>query len=300
MKTVFISNVLVAIGVLAGSGVFAQESNIVARVGDTGLKTEEIRAMIDKLEPREKDAISRAPSLLTQSVRQLLLQRVVLKEALAKKWDKQPETVTLIDKVRDGAIVESYLQSVCKVDDSYPSDAELKTAYEANKESLVIPRQFKLAQIYVAGSKTANSEENEKAKNRMESIQKSLRQPNADFAAIAMSQSDDNTTKTSGGEIGWLVETQMQPEIRSAVAGLQKNGVSEPVRTNDGWHILKCLDTKESRTASLEEATGRLRQTLRAERTRSLRQAYLAKLVQQNPMSVNELTLSSLLNKSDK
>jgi len=301
MKTFRFSHLLfLTVGLCASTGAFAQDASVIARVGDIEIRGDEIRAMVDKLEPREHAAIERDPALLNQSVRQLLVSRLVLKEAVAKQWEKEAATAAAIEQARNAVIVESYLQSLTKVDDAFPGEADLKAAYEANKASLLLPRQFKLAQIFVAAPKTAESAAIESAKTRIEAIRKNLRQPNADFAAIARAQSDEKTSAASNGEIGWVAENQIQPEIRAKVAELSKNGVSDPIRLDDGWHIMKCLEVKEARTASFDEVRARLAQQLRAERARATRQAYLAELVKQNPLSVNELGLSKVLNKTEK
>ena len=301
MKTFRIYHfLLLTLGLLASDRAFAQDAAVIARVGDIEVRSEEVRAMFDQLDPREQAAISRDPALLNQSVRQLLVQRLVLKEALSKQWEKEPETAALIDRARGSIIVESYLQSQAKAEDSAPSEADLKAAYDANKAALVVPRQFKIAQIYVAVPKTAEPDATEKAKARIDAIRKSLRQPNSDFAAIARTQNDEKTSAKPDGEIGWVAENQLQPEIRAKVAVLAKSGVSDPIRLEDGWHIVKCLDVKESRTASFEEVRAGLAQQLRTEQARVARQAYLARLVKQTPLSVNELTLSKVLNKNAK
>src|SRR5262245_59148293 len=64
--------------------------DVVARVGDRELTADDIRAFVRSLGPREQVAIAREPALLTQTVRALLANSLVLKEALAKKWDQQP------------------------------------------------------------------------------------------------------------------------------------------------------------------------------------------------------------------
>ena len=301
MKTFRFSHLFIlTLGLCASTGAFAQDASVMARVGDIELRSDEIRSMIDKLEPREQAAISRDPALLNQSVRQLLISRLVLKEAIAKQWDKEAGTAAAIEQARNAVIVESYLQSLSKVDDAFPSEAELKAAYESNKASLQIPRQFKISQIYVATLQTAEPAVIEKAKARLETIRKSLRQPNADFSVLARTQSDAKESAKSDGELGWIAESQLQPEIRTEVVKLAKNGVSEPVRMSDGWHIIKCLDVREARTASFDEARARLAQQLRAERVRAARQTYLAGLVKENPLSVNEMALSKVINKADK
>jgi parvulin-like peptidyl-prolyl isomerase len=129
---------------------------------------------------------------------------------------------------------------------------------------------------------------------------KSLHQPAADFAAIAKGESEEPESAARGGEIGWLTESQIQPEVRSQVGSLTKNSVSEPIRLEDGWHILKVLDIKEGYTPTLEEIHSALAQQLRTEKTQANSQAYLAKLLQQTPVAINELALSKVLNKSEK
>jgi hypothetical protein len=69
--------------VLAAGDPTGSDTNVIARVGDTEIKLDEIRASIESLDSREQAALARDPSLLNQTVRTLLMRRVVLKEALA-------------------------------------------------------------------------------------------------------------------------------------------------------------------------------------------------------------------------
>lgn len=71
---------------------------------------------------------------------------------------------------------------------------------------------------------------------------------------------------------------------------MTKGSTSEPVRLDDGWHILKVLDVKDSYTPALAEIRPQLAQKMRAERARALSQQYVAKLVQEHPIEVNELS----------
>jgi parvulin-like peptidyl-prolyl isomerase len=287
-------------GAYAAGDSGTSDSAVIARVGESEVKLDEIRSAIESLDAREQSALARDPSLLNQTVRTLLMRRVVLKEALAKHWDQEPAVATLIQRARDNTVVESYLQSVSKPPDSYPSETELQAAYETRKAQLLVPRQFRVAQIFVALPKSADKAATEKAQNKLETIKKSLHQPGADFAAIAKGESEEPESAARGGEIGWLTESQIQPEVRSQVGSLTKNSVSEPIRLEDGWHILKVVDIKEAYTPILEEIHSALAQQLRTEKTQANSQAYLAKLLQQTPVAINELALSKVLGKNEK
>jgi parvulin-like peptidyl-prolyl isomerase len=270
--------------------------DVVARVGNDNISAEELRAYIGTLGPREQAALAKDPALLSQAVRMMLANRLVLQEVISKKWDQQPNIAAQLERVRENAMVELYLQSVSAPPENYPSEEDVQKTYEANRNAMLVPRQFQLEQIFVAAPKDADKAIEDKAKKSLDEIQAKLKAPGADFSALAHAEGDGK----DGGDLGWLPETQIRPEIRTQVMGLAKNGVSEPIRLDDGWHILKLVDTKAAYTRTLPEVRDQIVQQMRAERANALRRSYLAELLKQNPPILNELALSSLLDSSPK
>jgi peptidylprolyl isomerase len=263
------------------AGVKAGE--VVARVGTNDVTAEEVRAAIALMDPRQQAALARDPALLSQTVRSLLANRLVLKEATAKKWEQQPAVAAQLARARENLIVESYIQSLTAPADNYPSDADVKAVYEANASAFLVPRRFQLAQIVIAVPKDAEKPVEEEARKKLDEVSRKLRQPGADFGAIARASSEEKTSADRDGEIGWVSESEMRPEIRAQVAGLSKAAVTEPVRLDDGRHILKLLDTEASRTRALSEVRDPLVERIRAERAEANRRAYLADLLKQTP-----------------
>ena len=279
----------------AEDGVAIKNTEVVARVGDGDVTAEEIRAAISQLDARQQAAVARDPALLTQTVRAILATRLVLKEALGKKWDQQPAVAAQLVRVRDNLIAETYLQSVTNPPDSFPSEAEIKSVYEANASALLVPRRFKLAQIVVSLPKDADKAAEDAARKKLDEIARKLKAPGQDFGSLARSSSEDTATAERDGEIGWINEPDLRSEIRGQVVGLPKASIMEPVRLDDGWHILKLLDTEAARTRPLAEVRDALVQRIRAERTETNRRAYMAELLKQTPPVVNEIALSKLL-----
>ncbi len=267
---------------------------VIARVGTSDVTADEIRAFVATLDDRQKAALVRDPTLLSQTVRAVLANRLVLKEARAKKWDEQPVVAAQLERVRSNTIVETYLHTVAAPPDGFPSEAEIKAVYDANATAFLVPRQFQLAQIVIVVAKDADKAAEDKARKKMDDLQKKLAQPGADFAALAKSESGESETAEKGGEIGWLTEAQLRPEIRSQIVGLTKGASTDPVRLDDGWHILKLLDTKASQTRPLVDVRDALVERMRGERTEANRRAYVAELFKQNPPVINELALSKL------
>ncbi len=282
---------------LAATAVLHAESSTLGRIGDIEIKADEIREAIAGLEAGQDTQLSKDPAALNQYVRALLIQRLVLKEALAKRWDQEPEVIAKLVRARESALTESYLDNAAKVPADFPKEGDLQAAYEAAKPSLLVPKSYRLAQVFIALPKDADKAASDKAKAKLDAVSKRLKEKNADFSAIAVAESDEGSSKAKGGEIGWLAESQVQPEIREKLPKLAVGAISEPVKLDDGWHILKVLDVKEAHTAPLDQVRDQLTVQLRAERARLNRQEYLAKLLKDHPLAINEIELGKLLAK---
>lgn len=294
--TVFRIRRAVLLCLLAGLAPAAHSAEVVGKIGGTEVTTTEVRAYVETLPPQDQAALAKDPSLLSQVVRTYLARQAVLKEAQAKKYDHQPAVKAQLDRVRDEALTELYLQSVSRPPDGFPTEAELQAAYQANRKAFEVPKQYQVAQIFISAARGEKDGE-EKARRKLDEVTRRLKQK-ADFAAVARELSDERDAAARGGEIGWLAEEQIVPGIRASVVGLSKGAVSEPVRLDDGWHVLKLLDARPATVRTLPEVRETLAAQLRAERARANRQAYLSRLLEQNPPAINELTLPKILAKA--
>lgn len=283
--------------VLLLSSCSARADEVVARAGGVDYGAQEVRAYVEALAPTEREALGKDPALLAKVVRSFVTRSLVLKEAQAKKWDQQPGVKAQLDRAREEALVELYLTSVARPAEGYPSEAEVQAAYEARKPALQVPRQLRLAQVFVAAAPGGDKAAEEKGRKKAEELGRRLRQKDADFAAVARAESEDRTTAPAGGEIGWTTEAQLVPAVRQGIAGLAAGAVSGPIRADDGWHVVKVLAEKPAGVRTLDEVREPLVQQLRAERARAERQRYLEQLVARNPPAINELALSRVLSR---
>jgi peptidylprolyl isomerase len=261
---------------------------VIARSGDRDITASQIRPYLSGLGDAEREALEKNPAALSQAVRTLILQQLLLKEASAAGWDKSPEIAGLLARVRDAAIAESYLENVAKVPAGYPSEAETRELYELRKADLRLPKQYRLAQIFIAAAPDKAA-----AKSEAESLLKEAK--SGDFAALAKSQSDEPRSAAEGGEIGWLAEESIQPAVRKAVTGAAKDAILGPIELGDGFYLVKVLDIREPRTASYDEVKEKLAAALRQERAALNRQSYLQRLQAESPVTLNEIALPALL-----
>lgn len=71
----------------------------------------------------------------------------------------------------------------------------------------------------------------------------------ADFGDIARTESDDPGSAPRGGELGWNGPNTFVPEFNAALAALEPGEISEPFRTQFGWHIVQLIDRRQRDTS---------------------------------------------------
>ena len=73
----------------------------------------------------------------------------------------------------------------------------------------------------------------------------------ANFEDLAKKYSEDDATKPKGGDLGWIVDGQTVPEFQQAAFSLPKGSISDLVKTQYGFHIIKVLDRETAHTKTL-------------------------------------------------
>src|SRR5690606_29582362 len=79
-----------------------------------------------------------------------------------------------------------------------------------------------------------------------------------DFAALARAYSADAGSATQGGDVGVTTGDSFVPEFEQALKNLVVGQISEPVKTQFGYHIIKLLDEKTAELPTLEQSRSRI------------------------------------------
>jgi parvulin-like peptidyl-prolyl isomerase len=271
-------------------------STVVAESGDVQITAADARNLLAATAPDVRAQLARDPSALERLIRGQVVQALLLQEAHAHQWDQKPDVVFRARQAHDAAIAESYLASLAAPPADYPSDADIAAAYEAHKSNFMQPRQYHLAQIFIAVPQNASAAAEADAKQRIAGVVQLLTKSQADFAAVARQDSDDKTSAEAGGDLGWLPEDRLRPEVRDAVSGMQQNAISDPLRTPDGWHVIRLLDTKPAATAPLDDVRPQLVQALRQQRVAATEQKLVDEMLRRQPIRLDEIGLQRALN----
>ncbi|MGO4154013.1 peptidylprolyl isomerase [Cupriavidus sp. YAF13] len=269
---------------------------VVARAGSVTVGQDDVERLLQGLPEADRAAARSNRAGIENWLRQRLASEALLREAQGKAWAERPEVKARVDAaVREIAariVTSTYLESVTQVPAGYPSELEVKAAYEEGKVNFQVPATYRVAQIFLAaqGSDAA-------AKVRDEARKLATQARQGDFAALAKSRSQDPRGAERGGEVGTLPLAQMLPEVRDTVARLKVGQVSDPVQSAAGFHVMKLLDTQAGRTATLDEIKPQLAAAMRQQRQQQLVQAYMAKLVAPGTASIDTAALDAVLQK---
>lgn len=267
----------------------------VARMGAIGLSPAEIEAFLRGLTPEVRAQAVASREALDGLIRAELTRRAVAAEAAKAGWADRPEVAALIDQARQQVIVDTWLTVRSEPPAAEPPEADLRKIYDDNTARFVAPAQLRLAQIFLPVPQGASAEADQAAEDQIGDLRRKARARGADFAALARQSSQHKDSAENGGDMGWVPETQLLPEIRQAVAGLDKGAVSAPIRSQAGWHLIRLIDRKESRVQGFDEVRPLLVEAVRRQQEAELRRQYIEGLVGAAPPAINEIAVAEIL-----
>lgn len=131
------------------------------------------------------------------------------------------------------------------------SDDTLRNYYNDHLADYKVENRVHVEQILF---KTVGKTDAEIAeiRKKAEDVDKQARK-GSNFEDLAKKYSEDDSSKSKGGDIGWIVEGQTVKEFEQAAFSLPKNGVSDVVKTQYGFQIIKVLDHEFAHTKTFDE-----------------------------------------------
>jgi peptidyl-prolyl cis-trans isomerase SurA len=141
------------------------------------------------------------------------------------------------------------------------SPDEVKAYYDAHPEEFSLGKEtFKLAQILIALPPNATPAQVEAARVKADSIHKQLLD-GADFGKLARQYSDDDS-RSQGGELGDFSRGEMIDPIQNAIDHMKGGEISDPIRTEHGFHIVKLEEHEQSGAKPFAEVSNQIQEKL--------------------------------------
>lgn len=148
------------------------------------------------------------------------------------------------------------------------SAEDISEYYESNIEQFKSPQTVQARHILIKVNENATPEQVEEARQRIEDVHQ-MANAGEDFAELA-AEFSEGPTKTKGGDLGTFRRQDMVKPFSDKAFAMQAGEISEPVRTQFGWHIIKVERVNPASVRSLDEARSEIETKLKADRSRRL------------------------------
>ena len=157
-------------------------------------------------------------------------------------------------------ISEAQVQDFLKNSDNMK---RVEVEYEAKKtDAYSTPEQVRAQHILIKAQE-GDLEAEKKALSRIMDLK--TRATASDFGALAKTYSEDEGSKTKGGDLGYFGRGQMVPAFETAAFDAKAGDLVGPIKTNYGYHLIKILDRKSASTQTLDDVKVTIARKLMAE-----------------------------------
>lgn len=226
MTALFARLVLIAFIASVAAPGFAQDDPVVAKLDGADIRQSDLAAA-------EEDIGQNLPPMAPDAKRDYLITYVtdmliLSKAAEARKIGDSADFKRKLAIARNKLLMEGLLTVEAK---TAVTDEAMKKVYAEATKQMGEEKEVHARHILV--------EKEDEAKAILADLKKG-----GDFAAIAKEKSKDPGSKETGGDLGYFSKDQMVPEFAEAAFKLDKGQLSDPIKTQFGWHVLKVEDKR--------------------------------------------------------
>lgn len=195
--------------------------------------------------------------------------------------------------LREQALVQEAVEAVAA--DIEVSEEEISSFYEENKQQYETREQREVRHILFTpetgedGAQAAEATDEQWSKAYEEAMDvRNQITSGADFGEMAQEYSEDPGSKDSGGNLSFITPGSMVPAFEDAAFSLEPREISEPVKTQYGYHLIQVLEVKEGGTQSLDEVKDDVRKQLVEPKKREAWDEWLQSMREEIDVTVRE------------
>jgi peptidyl-prolyl cis-trans isomerase C len=224
-----------AIALLAGLPVRAEEANpVLAKVNGAEIRASDVALAEEELGPSlaQMDPATKKENVLSF----LIDMKIVSKEAEDKKIADRDDFKTRLAFARNRLLMDNLLAVEGK---AATTDENMKKVYEDAAKQISGEQEVHARHILV--------ETEDQAKKIADELKKG-----ADFAELAKKESKDPGA-ADGGDLGFFTKDQMVPEFSTVAFALEPGKISDPVKSQFGWHVIKVEEKRTRKAPDFEQ-----------------------------------------------
>ena len=220
------------------------ESKVMATVNGVEILESDVDRFIDLMGNRALPY--KNPEGKKQLCEELVKQELIIQDCYNKKLDKSDAFVKEINEIKRSILAKHFLNEL--FDDISSTDEEIREYYEENKNLFKSKYTFKAKHILV--------ESEEKA-----SELKKLCENGEEFEELAKSHSMC-PSKEVGGDLGEFTQGQMVLEFENACIDAEVGKVTNPVKTQFGYHLIKLEEKKDPEQLQMESVKDEIEKSI--------------------------------------
>src|SRR5689334_4792049 len=244
----FLSLALLAAPVRAQDKVLAKVNGAEIRQSDVAMAEEELGPSLAQMDPATKD----------ENVLSFLIDmKIVAKAAEDKKVGDGEEFKKRLAFARNRLLMDNLLAQEGK---AATNDDAMKKVYEEASKQITGEQEVRARHILVESEDEAKAVKAELDKG-------------ADFAELAKKKSKDPGS-ADGGDLGFFTKEQMVPEFSAVAFTLEPGKISDPVKSQFGWHVIKVEEKRNRQAPGFDQVKGQIETYV----TRKAQADYVAKL----------------------
>jgi peptidyl-prolyl cis-trans isomerase C len=245
-----------AMVLLAGLPVRAQDANpVLAKVDGAEIRQSDLTLAEEELGP---SLAQMDPSTKRENVLAFLIDmKIVAKAAEDKKVENNENFKKRLAFTRNRLLMDSLLATEGK---AATTDEAMKKVYEDASKQITGEQEVHARHILVESEDDAKAVAAELKKG-------------ADFAELAKKRSKDPGA-SDGGDLGFFTKDQMVPEFSAVAFTLEPGKVSDPVKSQFGWHVIKVEEKRNRKAPAFEQVKAQIETYV----TRKAQADYVAKL----------------------
>jgi len=245
-----------AMVLLAGLPARADDANpVVAKVNGSEIRQSDVALAEEELGPSlaQMDPATKKENVLSF----LIDMKIVDKAAEARKIEDTDDFKTRLAFARGRLLMDNLLAVEGKAG---TTDEAMKKVYDDAAKQISGEQEVHARHILVATEDEAKAVEDELKKG-------------ADFAELAKKKSKDPGA-SDGGDLGFFTKDQMVPEFSAVAFALEPGKISDPVKTQFGWHIIKVEEKRNRKAPDFAQVKAQIETYV----TRKAQADYVAKL----------------------
>ena len=257
---------------------------------------QDYEAELARLAPAMRGGFSTSPKRVTDLLNAILVNKTLAAQALREGLDKDPDVQQQIASETTRILARRRLHEIDEqAGREFDAKGDLTTAarerYLVEAEKFRRPEEISVSHILFETSKHGDDEARKLA---LDARAKVL--AGADFNALAAQVSEDPSARSNAGRLGYFsAKGKMDPAFSKAAFALAREGdVSEPVKTQFGWHLIRLDGRKPAGTLSFEEAKAEILAAMRQQYIQDQQAAAVAAIRNDPQIKVNQPALDSL------